>query len=178
MRERKITDEEVIRALERCNNPILTCEGCPLERVGSCLNAIKATVLPIINRQKAEIDDLKRDTIPKLKYGLERANKYGAELDKEFAELQQKYDLAVAEREANVKALMEKTAEVEEKSKKLREILPIVAELKTEAIKEFAERVKENRNRIFNTIYSDYHFGEIIDSLVKEITEGSKNELS
>ena len=34
-----------------------------------------------INRQKAEIDDLKRDTVPKLQYGLQRANKYGKEFD-------------------------------------------------------------------------------------------------
>lgn len=32
-------------------------------------------------------------------------------------------------------------AEIEEKSNKLREILPIVAELKAEAVKEFAERL-------------------------------------
>jgi hypothetical protein len=33
-------------------------------------------------------------------------------------------------------------AEIEEKSNKLREVLPIVAELKAEAITEFAERLK------------------------------------
>jgi flagellar biosynthesis regulator FlbT len=36
-----------------------------------------------------------------------------------------------------------------------------------DGIKEFAELVKENHNRLFNVIYS-----EMIDSLVKEMTEG------
>lgn len=36
-------------------------------------------------------------------------------------------------------------AEIEKQKKKLQEILPIVAELKTEAIKEFAERLCEGR---------------------------------
>lgn len=36
-----------------------------------------------INRQKAEIDDLKRDTIPKLQSSLERANRYGLQVDEE-----------------------------------------------------------------------------------------------
>lgn len=43
---------------------------------------------------------------------------------------------------------------------------------RAEAIKEFAEVVKDNRNRLFNTIYSNYHFGGLIDELVKEMTEG------
>jgi hypothetical protein len=39
-----------------------------------------------------------------------------------------------------------KNAEIEEKSNRLREILPIVAELKAEAIKEFAERLIEQKH--------------------------------
>lgn len=104
MTERKFTDEEIIKALECCSNSNTTeyyCDGCPYETI------LSIDILNLINRQRAEIDDLTRDTIPKLKYGLERANKYGAELDREFAELKKKYELAVAEREANVKALIE-----------------------------------------------------------------------
>ncbi len=44
-------------------------------------------VLDLINRQKAEIDDLKRDTIPKLEESLKRANKYGLEADRENEKL-------------------------------------------------------------------------------------------
>lgn len=40
---------------------------------------------------------------------------------------------------------------------------------RAEAINDFAEKVKKNRSEIFNTIYSDYHFGEIIDRLAEEM---------
>ena len=43
---------------------------------------------------------------------------------------------------------------------------------RAEAIKEFAENVKKNHLAIFNTIYSHTHFCEMIDNLVKEMTEG------
>ena len=42
---------------------------------------------------------------------------------------------------------------------------------KNDGIREFAEVVKMNQRRLFNTIYSEPHFGEIIDNLVKEKTE-------
>lgn len=48
-------------------------------------------LLEYIEQVKAEayteLDDLKRDTIPKLKHSLERANKYGIETDKENEKL-------------------------------------------------------------------------------------------
>ena len=40
---------------------------------------------------------------------------------------------------------------------------------RAEAIKEFAERVKDNRDLIFNTVYSNYHFGKEIDKIAKEM---------
>lgn len=71
-------------------------------------------------------------------------------------------------------------AEIEEKSNKLREIMPIVAELKNEAVKEFAERLKANIT-INNTddgylIYSvDYNcLMDDIDDLLKEIVGEQK----
>lgn len=37
------------------------------------------------------------------------------------------------------------------------------------AVKEFAERVKDERDKIFNTVYSNYHFGKEIDQIAKEM---------
>lgn len=34
-----MNDNDIIKALECCNDPILTCEGCPLERAGSYCGA-------------------------------------------------------------------------------------------------------------------------------------------
>lgn len=60
-------------------------------------------------------------------------------------------------------------AEIEEKTKKLQEILPIVAELKAEAVKEFAERVIERAKAHYfdNCCYAVVSIEEI-DNLVKE----------
>ena len=57
------------------------------------------------------------------------------------------------------------------------QMTPMVREIVNEqidkAIKltriEFAEKVKNNRNRLFNTIYSDLFFGEKIDELLEEM---------
>lgn len=45
------------------------------------------------------------------------------------------------------------------------------ANAKKEAVKEFAERIKDSRNRLFNCVYSEYHFGNMIETLVKEFME-------
>ena len=42
---------------------------------------------------------------------------------------------------------------------------------RNDGIREFAEIVKKNQRRLFNAIYSEPHFGEIINNLVKEMTE-------
>ena len=45
-------------------------------------------------------------------------------------------------------------------------------EIKSEAIKEFAEKVKSNKNKLFTYIYSIRGFDEQIDNLVKEYEKG------
>lgn len=81
MVEHKSTDEEIIKALECCVNND-SCKECPINpnhgNYGYCTNLALTHALILINRQRAE-----------------------------FAELKRKYELAVAEREANVKALIE-----------------------------------------------------------------------
>ena len=81
-----------------------------------------------INRQQAEIDDLKRDAIPKLQYSLTRANKYGVDADKENEQLK---------------------AEIERLQKKYihnaMDLKPLIKEtIKSEARREFAERLKQH----------------------------------
>lgn len=44
-----------------------------------------------------------------------------------------------------------------------------VEQIKYEAIKEFAEKVKANKNKLFNYIFSSRGFDEQIDNLVKEM---------
>ena len=49
---------------------------------------------------------------------------------------------------------------------------PPLDEIRAEAIKEFAEKVKASRDALFNTIHSGFYFNVIIDTLVKEMKEG------
>lgn len=52
-----------------------------------------------------------------------------------------------------------------------RHIGKTVQNARIEGIEDFAKKVKESRIRLFNTIYSDYYFGTMIETLVKEMTE-------
>ena len=52
----KFTDEEVIKALECCNND--DCDNCP-NNFGNCYANLAGYALDLINRQKEEIDDMK-----------------------------------------------------------------------------------------------------------------------
>lgn len=66
--------------------------------------------------------------------------------------------------------------EIEEKSKKLREVLPIVAELKAEAVKEFAERLKKYYASLGGETAAEgveYHVDQIArEVLAREEKEG------
>lgn len=59
MTDKKFTDEEIIKALE-CHIKAEDCEGC--EMFGGCEEIILTErVLDLINRQKAEIEKLKKE---------------------------------------------------------------------------------------------------------------------
>lgn len=64
MTKRNFTDEEVIKALERCilcnARQIANCKGCYLERYyPDCDEELEIMCLDLINRQRAEIEGLK-----------------------------------------------------------------------------------------------------------------------
>ena len=79
-----MTDNEIIKALKccpKCTNAYICTESkCPLFGQ-NCLYILSENALNLINRQKAEIDNLHSDTIPKLQAALVRANKYGLQAD-------------------------------------------------------------------------------------------------
>ena len=117
MTEHKFTDEDVIRALECCKMPVGSgaCNNCPFDyqRVKrltgsdkSCTMVMFDCALDLINRQEAEIEELRH-----------------------------KYELAVAEREANVKGFTD-----------------VIATAKSEAVKEFANSVKTYYDHIDKTV--------------------------
>ena len=123
MSDRKFTDDEVIKALERCNDNG-GCDNCPFDGAYNedelwCVDELNKATRTLINRQKAEIEAMK----------IANEKMYAAS----------------------------------------KEIAP-------EAIKEFAERLKE-------CAYDLRHYDgtkvpvvetHCIDNLVKEMTEGEK----
>lgn len=119
MTEHKFTDEEIIKALELCFTPKGTkdtCSKCPFHEFRAlCKVERDRTALALINRQKAEIERLKKVC-----------------------------DLS---------------------NRACRELRKRIEPIKSEAIKEFAERLKPKLS-YYDEVY--------VDNLVKEMTEGGK----
>lgn len=142
MTEHKYTDDEVIRACECCASSELSCTDCPADGTPLCHMSDKL-LLEIVQRQRAEIDDLKRDTVPKLQWSLQRANEMGRDLEVE---------LKAMRGAANSYKMHYENA-------------------KAEAVKEFAERVKESLDDFFHTDEdATLDTADMIDDLVKEMT--------
>ena len=56
-----MTDNEIIKGLENCNNvDVGGCSGCPY-RDENCINRIMADALDLIKRQRAELETAKRE---------------------------------------------------------------------------------------------------------------------
>ena len=129
-----MTDNEVIKALECCNKPIRenSYTECAFYHSGKCSSNMLNATLDLINRQKAEIEELK-DILEKVPTNA--------------------YDLQV------------------EASEKLEN------QIKSEAIKEFAERLKRKRIALTceEPVYDLFKVGAI-DNLVKEMEEENEND--
>lgn len=142
----KRKEKEIIKAFEVCRGKDL-CNECAYAEDIDCLRRREKDAIDLMKRQRAEIDDLTRDTIPKLRASLARANKYGIEADKENKRLN-----AEIERLHNI--LLSFTNEIHFWSNKYGydttelSLIPILNEaesvreaIKAEAVKEFAERL-------------------------------------
>lgn len=139
-----MTDNEIIKALERCVNED-HCGDCPLEfGEYTCLafrSNLLRTTLALINRQKAEIEELA--------YKLEclLCHATGGKLSKHT------YPLDTMERYVN-DTIQEYCEEA-------------IEEAKTEARKEFAERLEKELGELFMAKHNVV--GEVIDNLLIEM---------
>ena len=149
----KMTDNEIIKALECCTSWVcgLSCADCPLHGTGCVhFNKLKET-LDLINRQKAEIQALRED----IHNRKTRENKLRSKIKSFRAEIER------------LKGYVTPVVQL------VNEYDIMVA--KAEAIKEFAERLKEKSSKI-SLVYSgdvvktDYTInGAYLDNLVKEM---------
>ena len=165
-----MTDNEIIKALRCCLNVDSKCADCHFifER-HFCKNALLKQTLDLINRLQTEnnqprvkLDDYERDIIPKLKYSLERANKYGAETEAENIRLLKENENLTSANENLTSDLTSAKAEIE------RLEIQVFIYSKTnyiKGIKDFAERLKERTISYVGVVEQQ----EVIDDLVKEM---------
>ena len=160
-----MTDNEIIKALECCKCADADCWAC--EFLDSCkftVQEIMQNSIDLVNRQKAELDDLKRDDLPRCKDALRRANEIGIDLEKENKELKAEveklellnaillescngYSKACDTYKAEIERLQNDLAQTEDAYKTVHEMNGAYARkidfAKAEAIKDFAYRLKQ-----------------------------------
>jgi ubiquitin C-terminal hydrolase len=129
MTDHKYTDDEVIRALECCANG--ECDECPYQDNSPCKEYLNNAALDLINRQRAEIEILKKDN--------------------EYILMQHKFQRRPSGDCWN----------------------DVIEKAKSEAVKEFAERLKQNLDISVCGYSSEEVTFDVeltIDNLVKEMT--------
>jgi hypothetical protein len=57
----QMTDEQIVKALEIClTSSVKECPDCPYYRIRPCISTVTQDAINLINRQKAEIEDLNK----------------------------------------------------------------------------------------------------------------------
>lgn len=126
MTDKKLTDEEIIKALEcmlgMINNDVeysINCRGCAFEDntlcSEICSDGVAKAALELINRQKAEIEKLKSNYNKLCKYA-------------------EKKEFELVEINADISWFREA---------KISRLAPAIKQIKVEACKEFAKRLKK-----------------------------------
>lgn len=145
-----MTDNEIIKALECCQKNVL-CEQCPLNEKSSCINKLSTYALDFIARQQAEIERLK-DEVSKTrrKALLEAKSKFAGHSDYHGDTILCKLICMAEGKEVEIATPLDKS------------------EIKSEAIKEFVEKLhdKAHYSEDFNEM-AVYCFD--IDNLLKEM---------
>ena len=179
MRDKKLTDSEIIKALECCflNR---NCKGCSVSGKPKCLKTACLGAINLINRLQEENERLKNH----IQEGIDLAKQIPEMIALAKAEVLQEaaskfaghsnyhgdtilcilYCMAEGQEVGNAKPI-DMQIEVWQKLEK---------EIKAEAYKEFAERLKEKYPWKDDYLYSTKRISEDIDNLLKEMV-GDKN---
>jgi hypothetical protein len=163
-----MTDNEIIKALERCNRPAgqHNCKNCPYyQSKGRCTTNLLNDTIDLINRQQAEIVSLKN------KVELLEMEKEMSKKDRDKATA---YAMDIIKKQdVEIERLTERNFELAEKGEK---VVIAYKTAKAEAIKEFAERLKalDRLDVDVSYGYGREHYTEaiavnLIDNLVKEM---------
>jgi vacuolar-type H+-ATPase subunit I/STV1 len=175
-----MTDIDIVKALECCNKPVgkNSCEDCPFHHSqGRCTENMLTNALDLLNRQQAEIENLEYKLLGVMHFVDKWLN--GAELE------QDEINRAVVMREKTLQIVEKQQAEIERlKEKYDRTMTSLKAVLDeradhTEAIKEFAEKVKAKCDYMNDYYGLDYGWAidriyEEVDDIVKEMVGEDK----
>ncbi len=174
-----MTDEQIIKALEYCAaDDGDVCFQCPYGNIvykpgnGGCVNRCRKDALDLINRQKAENEELRSDKII--------AEKHEKDARDLFVDCTKQLEEAKAEIES-LKRGVTFTFTIEDfKSIQETVISRLDNKIKSEAIKEFAERLKKS-DELYNCIRAIGNVSKIdclidtFNNLVKEMM-GDRHE--
>ena len=153
----KLTDAEVVEALECCIGD--GCSDCPYTHVyGNCKAKRNNDCIDLIKRKDAEIEKLKTELV-------------SADEVIGFREAE------IERYKKNEKFINEKCDSILEEAKKIPHALKMdIAQAKSEAYKEFAERLKETIPHYIDGYTTMECVMGAIRYIEKELTEGTKNE--
>jgi hypothetical protein len=178
---KQMTDNEIIKALENCylKVNIYYCHNeCPYNK-GICDDKqIAKDTLDLINRQKveiseleAELDDLKRDDLPRCKDALRRANEIGMAVDKENQELKAEIERLKEENKSLTFRLIPARGNGKSSVIKIK-----TDAIKAEAYKECIEKVKKKAIDYieFGDADEERYYVEPCDNLLKEMVGEDK----
>jgi signal transduction protein with GAF and PtsI domain len=172
----KMTDEQIKKALEICSitNMVLECKDCPYDTFNArnCTTKLCEDALDLINRQQAEIE--------RLNYILIRDNQRQTKKEQKDGDsiltLYELYDKEVAENKklnAEIERLQEDSKRLKKVQMQLDDAMKMYSTIKAEAIKEFAERLKEHLKGN-GGLYCVTTMNAQIDNLVKEMVGEGK----
>ena len=172
-----MTDNEIIKALECCKTGD-DCKGCPYYANGryTCGEHFNEDVLDLINRQKAEIEDLKEAKEKAAATAMRVIKRQDAEIKRLLTKLT-RFNEKIAQPYILINTDAELTAEMKEALRTQKSVFvpdnegTVIrideASIKAEAVKEFAERLKERFES--GSTYSGGLLFVNIDNLVKEM---------
>ena len=168
-----MTDTEIIEALECCKNSIPMCDDCPGGYGNMCFDFLKGYALDLIRRQKAEIERLKAKSAKWTEHKDEKYTcTFGKSEEQRLLHLVNQLSEEIKRQQAEIERLREAYSIYEETTG--------LKQAKADAIREFAEKLKESAFVCDVTFgYGREHCEEAvsvieIDNLVKEMTEETK----
>ena len=171
--DKRLTDSEIVKALNQCTCSETNCHGCPYWDASNCYDRLCMDALDLINRLQTDVDNYKQIAENQQTISLDRGF--------EIKRLKEKVESLQAENERlegknAVVLLKPENAQFEnlehfETRQISKEMLPaIVRRTKAEAYKECIEKVKDLRRN-----YAGYAFDKMLNNLLKELV-GEDND--